>query len=301
MSWRFLMLLFLTAIAACYDHDQEFTFHRHLKLDGVSEIDETGTVKRINAPGHHTGQVLYSLPFEFKHPSTNSVSFSTTFVFSMNFRFPVMSRDGITFFISSKKPLPLATSSDYESTHIFSVVFSTRIKYTEGFIDTNDTLLEINEKDTTLISSSPLGFFSDMDGYLQKVDLAEGEPFQVWIEYDGIEKMLNVTLSPLSVPKPSRPLLSVAEDLTPRISKNMYIGISTCDQPNLSGHYITGWSFKVNGPAQEFDRSQLAMFNPLEESFIPLRNWKIIHVNCSCAHGAQATQNRLKGTNNIVK
>ena len=40
---------------------------------------------------------------------------------------------------------------------------------------------------------------SDGNGELKKIQLTGGEPVQVWLEYDGRVKKLNVTLAPLGV------------------------------------------------------------------------------------------------------
>lgn len=40
---------------------------------------------------------------------------------------------------------------------------------------------------------------SDGNGELKKIKLTGGEPVQVWLEYDGRVKKLNVTLAPLGV------------------------------------------------------------------------------------------------------
>ena len=49
----------------------------------------------------------------------------------------------------------------------------------------------------------------------------------MWIDYNGAEKLLNVTLAPIKVPKPSRPLLSTSIDLSEIFLDTMYVGFST--------------------------------------------------------------------------
>ena len=77
------------------------------------------------------------------------------------------------------------------------------------------------------------------------------------MEYDGVKKQLNVTLAPIDVGKPKFPLLSLSRDLSPIINKTMYVGFSSTTGSFLTFHYILGWSFKMNGKAQELALSQL--------------------------------------------
>ena len=47
---------------------------------------------------------------------------------------------------------------------------------------------------------------------------------QVWIEYDGVKKKIDVTLAPISVgfsDKPTQPLLSLTRDLSPILNNRM--------------------------------------------------------------------------------
>ncbi|PIN17076.1 Serine/threonine protein kinase [Handroanthus impetiginosus] len=78
---------------------------------------------------------------------------------------------------------------------------------------------------------------------------------QLWVEYDDVTELLNVTLAPLNVGKPSFPLLSLRYNLSSVIDQIMYVGFSSA--PLLTSHYVLGWSFKINGVAQPLDLSQL--------------------------------------------
>ncbi|KAI5429819.1 variant 3, L-type lectin-domain containing receptor kinase IV.1 [Lathyrus oleraceus] len=79
----------------------------------------------------------------------------------------------------------------------------------------------------------------------------------VWIEYDGEKKKIDVTLAPIDVVKPKQPLLSFAKDLSPILNNSMYVGFSSATGSVITSHYILGWSFKVNGQAQNLVISEL--------------------------------------------
>ncbi|KAJ4874717.1 putative L-type lectin-domain containing receptor kinase V.1 [Raphanus sativus] len=100
------------------------------------------------------------------------------------------------------------------------------------------------------------GYFKD-NGTLTTLSLTSGEPMQVWIEYDGKQKQLNVTLHPLDVSKPKIPLLSLQKDLSPYLREFMYVGFTSGNDQPTATPYILGWTFKMNGTAPDIDPSRL--------------------------------------------
>ncbi|KAK4359284.1 hypothetical protein RND71_021513 [Anisodus tanguticus] len=74
---------------------------------------------------------------------------------------------------------------------------------------------------------------------------------QVWVDYDGSIKQINVTIALLHVGKPVRPHLSLKYDLSPILDETMYVDFSSSTSSVPTHHYILGWSFKTNGKAQE--------------------------------------------------
>lgn len=83
------------------------------------------------------------------------------------------------------------------------------------------------------------------------VKLESGQPIQAWIDYDGATEILNVIISPLSVPKP-RPLISNVTDLSQVFEEFMVVGFSAATGKPSGNHYISRWSFKTNGVSCPF-------------------------------------------------
>ncbi|XP_058201990.1 L-type lectin-domain containing receptor kinase SIT2-like isoform X2 [Rhododendron vialii] len=79
----------------------------------------------------------------------------------------------------------------------------------------------------------------------------------VWIEYDGFENVLNVTLAPLTSPKPDQSLLSTRINLSSILLDSMYVGFSAATGAVSGNHYILGWSFNKSGKAQGLEISKL--------------------------------------------
>ncbi|XP_028783483.1 L-type lectin-domain containing receptor kinase IV.1-like [Neltuma alba] len=88
---------------------------------------------------------------------------------------------------------------------------------------------------------------------------------QVWVDYDGGKKQIDVTLAPININKPVTPLLKLSRDLSHIIDNPSYVGFSASTGPIRSTHYVLGWSFKLNGKAQNLDSSKLPKLPRLDE------------------------------------
>jgi len=204
-----------------------------------------------------------------QNTSSESVSsFLTTFVFAIKPQYATLGGHGIVFVISPTKGLPDSQTSQYlglfnnsnngkSSNHVFGVELDTG----KGFKldDINDNHVGIDINDLKSANSTPAGYYDD-NGRFRNLSLSSGYPMQVWIEYDGVKKKIDVTLSPMSVGasnKPTQPLLSLTKDLSPILNNRMYVGFSSSTGLLVASHYILGWSFKVNGQAEDFGISQL--------------------------------------------
>uniref|UniRef100_A0A0E0HNK1 Protein kinase domain-containing protein n=1 Tax=Oryza nivara TaxID=4536 RepID=A0A0E0HNK1_ORYNI len=79
-------------------------------------------------------------------------------------------------------------------------------------------------------------------------------------EFGDINGNHDVTLAPVEVPRPRRPLLSVAVDLSPVVAAAdgaAYVGLSSSTGPHKTRHYVLGWSFAMDGPAPPLDYAKL--------------------------------------------
>jgi len=80
---------------------------------------------------------------------------------------------------------------------------------------------------------------------------------QVWIDYDGLEMLVNVTLAPIGYPKPGKNLLSMHINLSSVLLESMHVGFSSCTGFLSNSHYLLGWSWNQSGNAQDLDPSKL--------------------------------------------
>ncbi|EOA38728.1 hypothetical protein CARUB_v10010864mg [Capsella rubella] len=208
------------------------------------------------------GQAFYGFPVPFNSTnSPNSLSFSTSFVFSID-----APGHGLTFLISPSMDFTQAmpsqflglfnTSNNGNSTNrILAVEFDT-VKSNE-FLDIDDNHVGIDVNGLVSVESAPAAFFSNKQSKNISLKLSSKDPIRAWIEYNGGEMLLNVTLAPLDTSKPKFPLLSRKMNLSEIFLGKMYVGFSASTGNITGNHYVTGWSFSREGKAKDFDLALL--------------------------------------------
>ncbi|KAJ0021735.1 hypothetical protein Pint_32749 [Pistacia integerrima] len=219
-----------------------------------------------NTSERQTGHAFYPFPFKFNTSSPESLSFSTNFVFAIVPQSANNGGHGIAFVISPSMNFTGSVAGHYlglfnltnngqPTNHILAIEVDT-VKSPEFYdIDGNHVGIDVNG----LISneSATATYYSNEERKNKSLVLMSGDPIQVWIDYDGAEKLLNVTLSPIRIAKPERPLLSTPLNLSEVLLDSMYVGFSATTGTVTSDHYILGWSFNRSGQAQNIDVSKL--------------------------------------------
>nr|DAD28260.1 TPA_asm: hypothetical protein HUJ06_029728 [Nelumbo nucifera] len=240
-----------------------------VQLDGIAFIHSNGLLQLTTTSNQKIGHALYSSPLRFNSSSpeySHSLSFSTTFVFAMVPQLTTVSGHGIALAFSPFMGFPGAVASQHLglfsetnngnfSNHVFAIELDTILS--PEFDDINDNHVGIDVNNLKSIESTPAAYYSSKEGINKSLHLISGDPMQLWIEYDGVEKQLNVTLAPLYYPKPEIPLLSTSLDLSSVFMDSMYVGFSSSTGSIASSHYILGWSFNRSGQAQELELSSL--------------------------------------------
>ncbi|CAI9104323.1 OLC1v1002971C1 [Oldenlandia corymbosa var. corymbosa] len=244
---------------------------QNLSLDGIAEFTDNGLLKLTNNTYNSgSSHAFYQNPIPFKTPSSSNFSFSTTFVFAIRSENPYRSSQGLAFVISPTEFLPGGRSWRFlglfnESTngsadnHIFAVEFDTSMNPDSTDINDNHVGVDIYSIDS--VNQTPAGYYDNHDPEkFHNVTLMSGDPIQAWVDYDGGNKQISVTLAPLksfSGRKPNFPLLSFNYDLSPVLLDSMYVGFASSTSAYVVNHYVLGWSFMLNGLAQNLDISQL--------------------------------------------
>ncbi|KAK3406958.1 hypothetical protein EUGRSUZ_K03090 [Eucalyptus grandis] len=239
----------------------------NLSLDGSAVLTRNGLLKLTNVTPHQVSHAFHPDPITFKNSSNGAVhSFSTTFIFAIIPEYPTSGGPGFTFVIAPRREFPGAkpgfyfglfneTNNGNATNHILAVEFDTFLN--AEIQDINDNHVGIDVNGLVSIKSFPAGYIeNDIQGF-RNLTLISGKAMQVWVDYDGVQKQIRVTLAPVNVDKPNTPLLSLSFSLSPIFKETMYVGFSSGTGVLLTSHYILGWSFKVNGQAHRLDFSQL--------------------------------------------
>ncbi|KAG7560709.1 Protein kinase domain [Arabidopsis thaliana x Arabidopsis arenosa] len=214
----------------------------NLKLLGDARLSNgiVGLTRDLSVPNSGAGKVLYSNPIRFRQPGTHfPTSFSTFFSFSITNVNPSSIGGGLAFVISPDAnsigvaggSLGLAGPNGSGSKFV-AVEF--------------DTLMDVDFKD---INSNHVGF--DVNGVVSSVsgdlgtvniDLKSGNTINSWIEYDGLTRVFNVSVSYSNL-KPKVPILSFPLDLDRYVNDFMFVGFSGSTQGSTEIHSIEWWSF----------------------------------------------------------
>ncbi|XP_031281785.1 L-type lectin-domain containing receptor kinase IV.1-like [Pistacia vera] len=271
MLFKLAILVSLLISLAAGDEYPGFIYNgfksANLVLDGMAQFTAKGLLQLTNETKILNGHAFYPEPITFKNYSNGrAFSFSTTFVFAIHPVYPTLAGHGMAFVIAPTRGLPGARPSQYlglfnesnngnASNHVFAVELDTVL--TGEFFDINDNHVGIDVNGLHSEISAPAGYYDDQTGDLKNLTLISNQRMQVWVDYNGEEKEINVSLAPFKSGKPITPLLSLSRDLSSVFKTTMFVGFSSSPGSMLTSHYVLGWSLKINGQAQEFLLSQL--------------------------------------------
>ncbi|KAL6856003.1 hypothetical protein ACP4OV_018805 [Aristida adscensionis] len=278
-------LLLLLHVATSSADDGQFVYHgfatANLTLDGLAAVAPGGLLALTNGTNQAKGHAFRRDPLRLlagdepaaaannaTSPAPPARSFSTCFVFAIVSPpgYDGISDHGLAFVLAPTADLAAANAGQYlgllnatngtASDRVLAVELDTITNPEFRDIDSNHVGVDVN----SLISEQArtAGYYADdAGGAFRELQLKSRTPMQAWVDYDGEATQLDVTLAPVSVPKPRRPLLSMAIDLSTVIADPVYIGFSSATGIMSTSHYVLGWSFGLDRPAPPLDFSKL--------------------------------------------
>ncbi|KAK8458211.1 hypothetical protein SEVIR_3G335400v4 [Setaria viridis] len=267
-----LVLLSGSSCSAADDVDFIYQGFQHasgsdLALDGSASVLHGGALRLTNDSNRLVGHAFRSSPVRFLHGGGRLASFSTAFVLDI-VTVGSGGGHGLAFVVSPSTTLPGASPEIYlgvfgpttnrnASNHVLAVEFDTVMDLEMDDINGNHVGVDVNSLFSNV--SEPVAYYAgDGDNTKVPVTLESAQPIQAWIDYDGGNGVLNVTVAPVSVAtRPRRPLISTKHDLRPVFKEDMYVGFSSSTGKLASAHYILAWSFRTNGPAQPINLRRL--------------------------------------------
>ncbi|KAJ4702729.1 Lectin-receptor kinase [Melia azedarach] len=257
------------SLALTQDENQ-FIYHGfyvkpQLQRHGFASIRSNGLLQLTTSDAKEIkGNAFYPFPIKFNASSSRFLSFSTTFVFAIVGG--ELDASGMAFVISPSTDFSEAFADSFlgifnlsnvglATNHILAIELDIAQSIEFKDIDGNHVGIDMNSMISNV--STPAAYFSDVEGKWKSLFLKSGKPMQIWIDYNGAEKLLNVTLAPITIPRPRRPLLSATVDLSQILLNTMYLGFSASTGKLASDQYILGWSFNKGGKAESLNISKL--------------------------------------------
>jgi hypothetical protein len=145
----------------------------------------------------------------------------------------------------------LCTDVGNQSAHIFAVELDTI--FNAEFRDINSNHVGIDVNSLVSLDSTDAGYYDDGTGRFQNLNLISRKAMQVWVDYDGTATEITVTMAPLGMARPKKPLLQTTVDLSGVVQSTAYVGFSSSTGILTTRHFVVGWSFALDGPAPALD------------------------------------------------
>ncbi|MCL7042629.1 hypothetical protein MKW94_021133 [Papaver nudicaule] len=205
--------------------------------------------------------------------NTQISSFSTSFIFSILPQITSSPGFGLAFLLSNSTSPPGAISGQYfgifsNSTvrtvsPLLAIEFDTGRNPEFNDLDENHVGIDLNTVESAVTQTA--GYYNSSKGdEFVPVNMRNGQNIRVWIEFDGTRFEINVTIAPVGVSKPSRPLLTYRDSLVADyVSDQMFIGFSASKVRWIEPQRILAWSFSDTGSvARDINVTGLPVFLP---------------------------------------
>ncbi|KAA8540770.1 hypothetical protein F0562_024311 [Nyssa sinensis] len=273
MLCLFLFVLHLAIIPSSFAIDflfNSFNATSDLILTGDARI-ESSVIQLINDSNQFSlGKAFYQSPIPMK-PNSNSTtisSFSTSFVFSVLPEISSSPGFGLAFVLSNTTEPPAALSGQYfglfSNATVPTVAPLLAVEFDTGqnpeFNDPDGNHVGIDLNNIESAKTETAGYYNST-GQLIPVDMRNGQNIHAWIEFDGSQFEINVTIAPAGMARPSRPLLTYRSPLIANyVSTNMYVGFSASKTQWVEARRVLAWSLSDTGVARDINTTNLPVF-----------------------------------------
>ncbi|KAJ4751639.1 Concanavalin A-like lectin protein kinase family protein [Rhynchospora pubera] len=268
---NFLFLILFLSLATATSSNNGLVFNgftnSSLILSGIAQITSSGLLLLTNYTKEALGHAFHPTPINFIDPSSGQPkSFSTTFVFAIVPQYPDVTGHGLAFVISPSKDIPGSmpsqnlglvntTDNGNRSNHLIAVELDTVLTVEYFDIDHNHVGIDVNSMIS--LNSSTAGYYDKSRGQFTNLTLVSGDAMQVWIDYTGDDMRLEVRMAPINTTRPEIPLVTSLVNFSDIVLDEMFVGFSSSTGAASGLHYVSGWSFSLQGTAQALDISNL--------------------------------------------
>ncbi|KAK1684383.1 hypothetical protein QYE76_045231 [Lolium multiflorum] len=265
-----LLFLCLGSLRPTASADEQFSFNgftgANLILDGMATVTPNGLLQLSNATSQLKGHAFFPAPLQFHNGTAAMRSFSTAFVIGIIGAYEQLSSHGMAFVVSKTTNFTAALPGQFlglvgsanngnASNHLFAVEFDTILN--SEFDDMSGNHVGIDVNGLHSVAADNAGYYDGATGAFRNMSLVDRKPMQVWVDFDGRTMQVNVTMAPLQVPRPNKPLLSTTVNLSSVIDGTAYVGFSSSSGILFCRHYVLGWSFRMDGAAPPLNVSSL--------------------------------------------
>ncbi|KAL6911730.1 hypothetical protein ACP4OV_000535 [Aristida adscensionis] len=274
-----LLLLALHRLHLAASAVDQFTFDgfaggENLTLDGTAAVTADGLLMLTNGTTLLKGHAFYPSPLRFHDAAASGAaaaaavrSFSTAYVFGIVSEYADLSSPGLAFVVARSRDFSTALQSQYmglanaanngnASNHFLAVELDTIVN--AEFRDMSNNHAGIDVNGLASVVAGDAGYYDDATGAFRNMSLLNRTAAQVWVDFDARTSLLDVTMAPLELPKPKKPLLSTAVNLSAIIDGGAaYVGFSSSTGVVSSRHYVLAWSFKMDGPTPPLNTTKL--------------------------------------------
>lgn len=228
-------MLIVHAIVLASSAVDQFTFDgfagENLTLDGTAAVTADGLLMLTNGTTLLKGHAFYPSPLRF-HASANGSasssssvrSFSASYVFGIVSEYADVSSPGLAFVVSSSNNFSAVLPSQYmglanagnagnATNHFLAIELDTVVNAEFG--DMSNNHVGVNENGLVSAAADNAGYYDDGTGAFRNMSLLNRTAARVWVDFDARSSLVNVTMAPLEVPKPRRPLLSARATTQP--------------------------------------------------------------------------------------
>ncbi|KAJ6970591.1 L-type lectin-domain containing receptor kinase S.1 [Populus alba x Populus x berolinensis] len=256
-------------------------------------IVDTSVIRLLNDTNQYSlGRAFYPTRMKMKqtqNSTTTLSSFSTSFVFSILPNIASSPGFGLAFVLSNWTNPPGALASQYfgvfSNPTVPSVAPLLVVEFDTGqnpeFNDPNRNHIGIDLNNIESAKTAPGGYNSSA-GFVP-VSMGNGQNVRAWIEFDGANFEINVTVAPVGVSRPSVPILSYKNPVIANYtSEEMYVGFSASKTTWVEAQRILAWSFSDTGVARDINVTNLPVFS-LPSSSNSLSAGAISGITIGCA------------------
>lgn len=268
----------------------DFVYNSFTRTDLALTNDatlESSVIRLTNDSNQYSiGRAFYPTRLPFRPAPT---SFSTQFVFSVLPEISTSPGFGLVFVLSESMYPPGALSGQYLGVFsnasaetvapLVGVEFDTGQNPEFNDPDGNHVGIDLNNIESKVTETA--GYYNSTDG-ITPLNMRNGQNVHAWIEFDGSQFEINVTIAPAGASHPSKPLLSYKDPaISDYLSNEMFIGFSASKTTWIEAQRILAWSFSNTGVAKDINTTDLPVFK-LKNPSSPLSGRAIAGITLGC-------------------